>query len=109
MCVRTLDRDGYASDGRPVAWVLIHYDGSIGALHVDVEYRRRGLVHLVVYELIKRCSGENNYNVGGGGALGWNSTDVMRENDKAVGFMGSLDGWKEGWLCYWIFLTAGEV
>jgi hypothetical protein len=54
-------------------------------------------------ELLKR-SGSTSFedNAGGGGALGWNWTDVGHENRMAIRFFESLDGWEEGWLCNWM-------
>lgn len=93
---------------KPVAWGLVHADKSIGALHVDDAHRRRGLGHFVMHELVRQMSGTGPGGVedGGGGALGWNWTDVMAANKMGGGFMRSLEGWEQGWICYWVYLHA---
>lgn len=115
VCIRTQSKDAEGAPGRPIAWALMHADGSIGALHVEADYRRQGLGQFAMHELVRRCRGSGPTDKGGekiadgGGALGWNWTDVVQGNEKGAGFMESLGGWKEGWLCYWVFLVAESV
>ncbi|KAF7984218.1 hypothetical protein HWV62_16016 [Athelia sp. TMB] len=92
------------ADGLPVAWALVHADGSIGALHVEDAHRRRGLGRLVMRALVEQLGG--GADGAGGEALGWNWTDVVAANEAGSGFMRSLAGWEEGWLCYWVFVAA---
>ncbi|KAF7971800.1 hypothetical protein HWV62_19877 [Athelia sp. TMB] len=91
------------ADGLPVAWALVHADGSIGPLHVEDAQRRRGLGRLVMRALVEQLGGADG---AGGGALGWNWTDVVAANEKGSEFMRSLEGWEEGWMCYWVFMAA---
>jgi GNAT superfamily N-acetyltransferase len=45
MCIRL--------DGTPVAWALVHYDGSIGMVHTVDEHRRKGYARAVVSALVE--------------------------------------------------------
>ena len=105
VCIRDVKKSS-----APVAWALIHADGSIGALYVQPDYRKRGLARLMVQELAWKSvprSSEEGINIGRtGGTLGWNWTDVCESNDKSIWFMESLEGWKKGWNCYWLYLIT---
>ncbi|KZP18728.1 hypothetical protein FIBSPDRAFT_863522 [Athelia psychrophila] len=106
VCLRAKTEMGANAGTPPVAWGLVHADGSIGALHVEDAHRRRGLGQFVMHELVRQIggTGPDGQEDGGGGALGWNWTDVMAANEKGSGFMRSLGGWEERWVCYWVFL-----
>lgn len=88
VCVRTHDSSS------PVAWVLMHADGSIGTLHVEPEFRRKGLGQLVMRELVKKLDCP----------LGWNWVAVGENNEKALQLFDSLREWNPRWTCLWIFM-----
>jgi len=79
---------------KPVAWALMHANGSIGTLHVEPEFRRKGLGQLVMRELVNRFANRE----------GWNWVDVHENNTAAVRFFDSLTDWNAGWTCMWIFV-----
>ena len=105
VCVRDVN-----NSSAPVAWGLIHADGSIGSLYVQPDYRRRGLARLVIQELSRKSvqrGGEEEIGIGRTcGTLGWNWTDVAKSNDKSIRFMESLGGWNKEWSCYWLYLAT---
>jgi len=41
-------------DGKPVCWVLVHEDNSMGIMYTLEDYRRKGLAEIVSKDLIKR-------------------------------------------------------
>ncbi|KZP18729.1 hypothetical protein FIBSPDRAFT_863523 [Athelia psychrophila] len=93
VCLRAKTETETNAETTPVAWGLVHADGSIGALHVEDAHRRRGLGQFVMHELVRQIDGgPDGREDGGGGALGWNWTDVMAANAKGSGFMRSLGG-----------------
>eukprot|EP00762_Andalucia_godoyi_P006099 ANDGO_00368.mRNA.1 hypothetical protein DDB_G0295741 len=49
---------GSSERKRPCAWVWVHSDGSIGGLHVEPQFRNRGLGRLVLRVLISRMKTE---------------------------------------------------
>lgn len=110
VCVRVPYKGDETSYMKPIAWVLMHSDGSIGTLHVDPEHRGKGLGRLLIQELVKRCSEITPSGITrGGGTLGWYWTDVVQANEQGAGFMGSLEGWEKGWSCYWVYMTVDEM
>ena len=117
VCLRVQEDVITGTDGgRPVACVLLHSDGSLGALHVDSKYQRRGLGKLVVRTLAERLDfwlkdqGDlklvsDDYQDLGGGALGWNWMDSEACNEAGNHFLACMTG-KEGlkWMYQWIFV-----
>ncbi|KAF9224080.1 hypothetical protein BS17DRAFT_780432 [Gyrodon lividus] len=113
VCLRTRGGDEGDEGGEPVAWALLHADGSIGALHVDPQYQRRGLGKLVLNSLAKKLDfgkvdGEppSVYDDLGGGALGWNWTDTEWRNDVGNLFFTSWVGRENGWTCHWTYMLT---
>ena len=102
VCIRDVKKGS-----APIAWALIHADGSIGALYVQPDYRRRGLAHLIAQELTRKSVPQGSVDIGRAcGTMGWNWTDVSESNDKSIQFMESLGGWYKKWNCYWFYLTT---
>ncbi|EIW83205.1 hypothetical protein CONPUDRAFT_152241 [Coniophora puteana RWD-64-598 SS2] len=108
-------RDEAASPpGRAISWGLLHADGSIGALYVDPDYRRRGLAKFVVKELVRKldvrfpdsplASGDE-----GGGALGWNWTEADVWNEESQKLLLSLEGWRYGWMVHWTYIRGDRA
>jgi ribosomal protein S18 acetylase RimI-like enzyme len=89
----------------PVSWVVLHSDGSLGMLHVEPEFRRRGIAQTLVNELVRRREGvDNKFVERRGGAFAWNWVDVVESNKEGSRFFKSLDGWEEGWTSLWLYL-----
>ncbi|KAH7923409.1 hypothetical protein BV22DRAFT_1130676 [Leucogyrophana mollusca] len=112
VCIRGRDEGGEAQ--KAVAWALMHTDGSIGTLYVDKEHRRKGFAQVVIKELVRKLDFKkgngpsSNDDDLGGGALGWNWTEVDVWNDKGRGFFDSFPGWHLGWLCHWTYMNVGS-
>jgi ribosomal protein S18 acetylase RimI-like enzyme len=89
-----------------IAWAFLGPDGSLSTLHVEPEYRKRGLgkaLTLRVFGLL------------GDGADGkagfedvqdqekWCHSDVSRDNRESTAVAKGLGG-REGWVCYWVLV-----
>ncbi|KIJ67905.1 hypothetical protein HYDPIDRAFT_83949 [Hydnomerulius pinastri MD-312] len=114
VCLRSRGDRGEGPDGqKPIAWALMHADGSIGTLHVDPARRREGLAKFVLKKLVQKFDGQGRKDATcasvladlGGGALGWNWTDTDVWNEAANRFFGSFEGWQKGWTCDWTYMT----
>ena len=44
---------GYYENGKLIGWVLTHSDGQIGVLHIDKEYRKRGIAKKLMQVITK--------------------------------------------------------
>lgn len=100
VCIRSAAHD--VCESQPVAWVLLHADGSIGMLHVEPKLRRKGLAQLLTNQLLHKLQPTVGVIHSGGGALGWNWADVEEGNEGGKLFFNSLVGWKKERMCYWI-------
>jgi len=49
----------YRVNGQPVAWVMVHRDGSTGIMYVKEEYRKRGLAYDLSLDLIDKLKSDN--------------------------------------------------
>ena len=110
VCIRS-----QVEGGRPVACALMHSDGRIGGLHVDPRYQRRGLGSLVIRALMEKLDFGNSQDGAelhlddhhqdlGGGALGWNWTDVAADNNAGNQFFTSLVGKDGRWISHWTYM-----
>ncbi|KAH7923586.1 hypothetical protein BV22DRAFT_1106012 [Leucogyrophana mollusca] len=112
VCIRKKGEE--SASQKPIAWALMHADGSIGALYVNAEYRGKGLAQVVVKELTKKLDFTEGVGASsvdddiGGGALGWNWTDVDLLNEKAMAFFDSVGSWERGWLSHWTYMNVGS-
>lgn len=114
VCIRTRGGDG-EDGGKPIAWALMHADGSIGALYVDQAYRRHGLAKLVINALVKQLdlrradktfpSADEDL---GGGALGWNWVETDVWNQGARGLFSGFEGWWDEGKCHWTYMLIPE-
>ncbi|CAL1705167.1 unnamed protein product [Somion occarium] len=99
----------------PVAWQLLYPDGSIGMLHVEPEYRRLGLAKMCIHALSRKLEEMfRSEEEGKGGQYPWSRwefVDVVAGNEKSSGLLKSLEpeGWREGWVCYWVYLAMNDV
>ncbi|KIJ65489.1 hypothetical protein HYDPIDRAFT_110586 [Hydnomerulius pinastri MD-312] len=109
VCIRTRGQEGLSP--KPIAWALMHADGSIGTLHVDSGYRRSGLAKFIMSTLVKKLDLRDDgaspsvYDDLGGGALGWNWTDTDEWNDDGRRFFEKLAGWQMGWTSHWTYMV----
>lgn len=93
-------RDPDSADGRrPVAWLMKHLDGSMGALYVDPDYRGKRLGALVVSECIKRL-GENSVP----DKFSWSTSTKF--HPRFSEFFNHLEGWEAGWRTWWVRLDV---
>jgi GNAT superfamily N-acetyltransferase len=104
ICVRVPDESRTNGVMTPVAWVLVHADGSLGTLHVQPEYRRHGLAKGVMRALVDSLAGSRDGHVGG--TFGWFAVDVQMGNKSAERFFGALEGWNPAWQVGWMRIKA---
>ncbi|KAL4246098.1 hypothetical protein ABKN59_003262 [Abortiporus biennis] len=108
VCIRR--REGDAS---PVAWQLVISDGALAMLHVETEFRRRGLARLCLAALEKKLGEKYRTNDSSKAELypfkRWEHLDVVLGNEKSSGLVASTNGWKEGWRCHWIHLSSNST
>ncbi|PYH47853.1 uncharacterized protein BP01DRAFT_372031 [Aspergillus saccharolyticus JOP 1030-1] len=109
---------GIRTPETPVAWAFLGPDGSLATLHVEAEYRGRGLAGMVAHEAMRRgmvvdgrWSGNDSLNGqnGDGGSdsqhQGLVHTNVAMENKASRRVMEKLGG-RLGWTVTW---TVVEV
>ncbi|KAJ9648416.1 hypothetical protein H2199_001271 [Coniosporium tulheliwenetii] len=93
-------KDEGGSNGETlVAWAFMGLDGSLTALHVEADFRGRGLAKAVVGRLFRE-----HLKVFGEVGLeeeGWAHSDVAVENWESRGVAKSLGG-TEGWEVFWV-------
>ncbi|KAH7888583.1 hypothetical protein F5I97DRAFT_1925105 [Phlebopus sp. FC_14] len=96
---------------KPIAWALMHADGSIGTLFVDPLHRGKGVAKLAINTLVQKLDLTKGYASTptngdlGGGTLGWNWSDTDVWNEKAKKLFHSLGGWREEWTCHWTYMV----
>ncbi|KAK5663289.1 hypothetical protein OQA88_3716 [Cercophora sp. LCS_1] len=89
---------------RPVAWAFLGLDGTLMTLHVEEDYRGRGLAKAVACRLMRDHLGDF-------GDDGWGAADVLVSNHKSQAVCRSIGG-KVAWTCSWAILdltTVGEA
>lgn len=88
----------------PVAWVFVGLDGSLTTLHVEPEYRGKGLAKAITTKLFREKMGlfwEE-------GLTRWAHGYVIRGNKESEGMCRSLNGLSD-WDVYWIRVDLGAV
>ena len=98
----------------PIAWAFLGWDASLSSLHVEEEWRGRGLGGMVARELFRGT--EEAY--GGSGHVGedvdieagWAHADVLETNMGSRRVMEKLGGGEEkvGWRVAWTEVDVGE-
>ena len=97
-------------EGPLVAWAFLGPDGSLTSLHVEEEFRGRGLGKLVtrrLFTVLGRGGAEAGF-VGVREGEEWGHSDVAVDNKGSVGVARGLGG-GEGWECFWGWVDLGEV
>ncbi|MCJ1316604.1 hypothetical protein MMC15_001925 [Xylographa vitiligo] len=105
-----LRRGEGGGDGRLVAWAFLGPDGSLTSLHVEPEWRGRGLGKLVtrrLFGLLGRGEGEAGFE-GVGEGEEWCHSDVATDNAGSIGVARGLGG-EEGWECFWGWVDLEEA
>ena len=82
------------ADGSPVAWGFISVDGTLGTLHCEEPYRRRGIAKAVATRVMRDFSTRFE------GGDGWCAADVTVGNLESTGMCKSLGG-KLAWRISW--------
>jgi hypothetical protein len=86
-----------------VAWKLVHADGSVGLLHVDSNWRRRGLGRAISHGLTDALAGAARNSP----TKGWFHSEVLDNNCLGSGFRRARqEGWVPGWKCYRIAMPV---
>ena len=75
-------------EGQVVAWCFLGADGSLSSLHVEEEYRGKGLARGVVGELMRRGMVEGGEGMREG--WGWVTSDVYWDNEAGKGVARAL-------------------
>lgn len=89
---------------QPVAWAFLSLDGSLGNLHVEPEYRGRGLAKAMGRKLFREAVGAFGDELGG-----LAHADVALENSESNGVCKSLGGVDEGWRVHWVRIDLDRV
>lgn len=89
--------NGGSGGGPPVAWAFIGLDTSVTTLHVEPEWRGRGLGKAVTTKLFKQ--GMQRFWEDGVQRLAHGY--VVMGNDASEGMMRGLGG-RDMWKCYWL-------
>ncbi|KAI0072777.1 hypothetical protein K474DRAFT_1711287 [Panus rudis PR-1116 ss-1] len=92
----------------PIAWNLLTSDGSTGMLHVEPEYRGRGLSRLVKASMLRKleqmyCT-KDEEKKGQYPYARWESCNILADNRTSINLITSLEGWKEGWWSHWLHM-----
>ncbi|EAA35031.1 hypothetical protein GE21DRAFT_2519 [Neurospora crassa] len=92
-------RDG--EGGRMVAWGFMAFDGTLMTLHVEEQYRGKGLAKAVACKVMRD-------HVKDYGDDGWGAADVFLENYRSQGVCKSIGG-RVGWLLSWAVVDLATV
>lgn len=88
----------------PVAWVFLGVEGNLSTLHVEPEYRGRGLAKAIGMKLLRESVSAFGEELGG-----LAHADVALENKESNGVCKSLGGIDEGWHVYWVRIDLDRV
>lgn len=92
----------YQKDVAPIAWGFLGVDGTLSAMHVEEEYRGRGLAKKVAANLIHNILPQM-FDITGEPGGGLAHADVAPENDSSRGVCESVGGKNPtGWVVYWV-------
>lgn len=88
----------------PLAWVFVGLDGSLTTLHVEPEWRGKGLAKAITAKLFREKMGMFWER----GLTKWTHGYVIRGNKESEGMCRSLGGRSE-WDVYWVRVDLGAV
>ena len=110
------DRAGPGTDGELVAWAFLGPDGSLTSLHVEAEFRGKGLAKMITRKLfsllapIDQDASEQHpsrfVNITAG--TEWAHSDVTDGNEASVAVARSVGG-TVGWGCFWSWVDLERV
>lgn len=93
----------------PIAWAFLAPDGSLGSLHVEDEFRGRGLAKKVAANLFQRALPQA-FDVVGEKGGGYAHANVAQDNDASRGVCTSIGGRNPpGWVVYWVRVDLEKV
>ncbi|KJX94255.1 acetyltransferase like protein [Zymoseptoria brevis] len=98
--------DGGHGRGKPIAWAFVGLDGSLTTLHVEAEWRRRGLAQAITAKLFREEM-EGLWEVG---VKRWTHGYVVEGNVASEGLCRRLGG-RKVWDAFWVRVdldAAGE-
>ena len=93
-----------------IAWAFLGPDGSLTSLHVEPEFRGKGLGKLLTKRLFglllkgEAASGFRDVKEG----EAWAHSDVAKDNGGSIGVARGLGG-GEGWECFWGWVDLSKV
>jgi len=91
----------------PIAWAFVGLDGSLTTLHVEAEWRGRGLAKALTTRLFREKMGAY-FEREEKGTVRWAHGYVVEGNERSEGMCRSLGG-RSHWLCYWLRVDLGKV
>lgn len=89
----------------PVAWTFLGLDGSLTTLHVESQWRRRGIAKAVAAKMFRENAPALAVDAQG---TAWAHADVYVGNVQSESVCRSLGG-KEGWKIFWVRLDVGKA
>lgn len=89
---------------RPVAWAFLAVDGSLSSLHVEPEYRGKGLAKAMGRKIFRE-----GWAAFGEDLNGLAHADVALENIESNGVCKSLGGIDQDWQVYWVRIDLDRV
>ncbi|OMP87294.1 hypothetical protein BK809_0007380 [Diplodia seriata] len=88
----------------PVAWAVLAVDGSLSSLHVEPEYRGKGLAKAMGRKIF-----QEGWDAFGDDLNGLAHADVALENAESNGVCKSLGGTDQDWHVYWVRIDLDRV
>ncbi|OJD30948.1 gnat family [Diplodia corticola] len=89
---------------KPVAWAFLAADGSLSSLHVEPEYRGKGLAKAMGWKIF-----QEGWGAFGDDLNGLAHADVALENAESNGVCKSLGGIDQDWHVYWVRIDLDRV
>jgi GNAT superfamily N-acetyltransferase len=86
--------------GQLIAWAFLGLDGSLTSLHVEPEWRGKGLAKAVTVRLFGLLRGPGSGFEGVAEDMAWNHSDVYLDNVQSASVARSLGG-EDGWWVFW--------
>ncbi|MCJ1404677.1 hypothetical protein MMC11_007903 [Xylographa trunciseda] len=105
-----LRRRAEGTEGQLVSWAFLGPDGSLTSLHVEPEFRGKGLGKLVTRRLFGLLAQRGKRSGFGDVGVGeeWCHSDVAADNAGSIGVARGLGG-EEGWECFWGWVDLSEA
>ncbi|KAH6853790.1 hypothetical protein B0I37DRAFT_360331 [Chaetomium sp. MPI-CAGE-AT-0009] len=88
-------------DGTPIAWAFMGLDGTLITLHVEEQYRQRGLAKALACKLMREHVSDYSDD-------GWGAADVYIGNTQSQALCRSIGG-KKSWILSWAKVDLSTV